>query len=206
MTFDAAARALADRVLHSFGSEPPRILVIDGRSGSGKTTLADACAEALGAVTLHLDDLYPGWAGLRAGALAVPGALRTGRYRRFDWARNAPGEVVTFDTGGSLVVEGCGALTAGTMAAARELAGTGRAVGLWLACAEPTRRERALARDGDLFRPHWDAWAAQERAHFAAELPLARADAVIHCHYTRQGAVERGGADFGRREQSEGAA
>jgi hypothetical protein len=33
-----------------------------------------------------------------------------------------------------------------------------------------------IARDGEAYRPHWERWAAQERAHFAAEGTRERAD------------------------------
>ena len=35
---------------------------------------------------------------------------------------------------------------------------------------DEVRRERAMARDGDTFRPHWERWAAQEEA-LLAEIP-----------------------------------
>ncbi|MFZ2751156.1 MAG: hypothetical protein WAZ15_12740, partial [Propioniciclava sp.] len=35
------------------------VVAIDGPSGSGKTTLADALSARMGAVTVHMDELYP---------------------------------------------------------------------------------------------------------------------------------------------------
>ena len=48
-----------------------RLVVIDGPSGAGKTTLAGDVAAALAAPTIHMDDLYPGWDGLRAATHRV---------------------------------------------------------------------------------------------------------------------------------------
>ena len=54
------------------GADP--VVLIDGRSGSGKTTLAMKLANEIFARTqlkpqlVHMDDLYPGWEGLSAGA------------------------------------------------------------------------------------------------------------------------------------------
>lgn len=161
-------------------------VLIDGRSGSGKTEFARALLAGLRAAgraprLLQVEDLYPGWDGLAAGSAAVAGALRTGRYRRYDWHRGAfdPAPVMIGPAGPPLVVEGCGALTAGNLAAARERAGGAEVVGVWLECAETVRRERAIARDGDAYAPHWERWAAQEAAHDAVHRPRELADLVL---------------------------
>lgn len=166
------------------------VVLIDGRSGSGKTTLAGRIAAAFtagaGAAQLHLEDLYPGWDGLAAGSQAVAGALRDLEYRRYDWRTGAFAEQVRLDPSRPLVIEGCGAVTAENLRAAAEFVGSGggrspRSVwSIWLECPAPLRRERALARDGDVFAPHWASWAAQEDARFAAEHPIALADRIIH--------------------------
>ena len=45
------------------------VVTVDGYSGSGKSTLARALAAADSAwQVLHMDDWYPGWDGLDAGA------------------------------------------------------------------------------------------------------------------------------------------
>src|SRR5664279_4003979 len=85
--------ALARRLLET----PPRagtcrVLAVDGPTGAGKSTLAAAIAAELGAQVVQLDDLIPGWDGLRAGAAIVlrdvvePIARGAdGGYRRYDW-------------------------------------------------------------------------------------------------------------------------
>ena len=70
-----------------------------------------------------------------------------------------------------LIVEGCGALTPTN----RRLA----TAGVWLDLDASQRRLRALARDGETFAPHWERWAAQERAHWAANRPADLADVVV---------------------------
>jgi hypothetical protein len=155
------------------------VVAVDGPSGAGKTTLAGRLAAALGAVpVVHVEDLYPGWDGLDAvvprlvaGVLAPLAAGRDGRFRRWDWAAGADGEPVTVPAGPLLVVEGAGAAA---RAAAPYLAFV-----VWLDGPPAWRRERALARDGDTYAPHWERWAAQERVHFAREGTRGRADVVL---------------------------
>lgn len=152
-----------------------RILLIDGRSGSGKTTLAARFARHLDAEVVHLDDLYPGWHGLQAGAEAavreVLRPLREGRpaaYRRWDWAAGAYADEVSVAPGGVVIVEGCGALS-------REAAALAD-VTLWLELGEPARLRRARERDGEDW--WWALWRAQEDAFYARERSAALADLV----------------------------
>lgn len=164
-----------------------RVVLIDGRSGSGKTTLAQRIAEALGAQTLHLEDLYPGWGGLAAGSAAVASVLEAGEYRAYDWYAGRFGDApIALDPQRPLVIEGCGAVTTENLRAAEDFAGSCARPGdrpvwsIWIECPLDVRRERALARDGAVFAPHWEAWAAQESAHFAARRPLALVNEVVH--------------------------
>ena len=173
--------SIARRALARVGAPVPAVMLLDGRSGSGKTVLAEALSALLQGTILHLDDLYPGWDGLGAGSRAVAEAMHTGTYRRFDWGTMQPAEDVSLDRRRPLIVEGCGALTSRNLLAAGEWAAGARVHSIWMECPDMVRQARALTRDGDMFRPHWDAWAAQEEAHLAAERPLALAGEVIHC-------------------------
>lgn len=147
-------------------------ILIDGRSGSGKSELAAGLVAALPQYQLlRLDDLYPGWDGLDAASRALPGILRTARWRRWDWAADAPGAWQEFDPDRPLIVEGAGALSR----ASRPLAD----FVIWVELDAPTRKRRALARDGDGYAPHWERWAAQEEAHLAREGPRELADLVV---------------------------
>jgi len=164
------------------------VVLVDGRSGAGKTTLAvslsDRLAQILGrpVQVVSLDDCYPGWDGLAAGAAMVPGMLsppsmhdsaspdRQGTapgYRRYDWALGRVAEWVPLDPVAPLVIEGSGSLTG----ASAQLA----SLRIWLDAPEQARREAVERRDGPA-SGWWDGWAAQELAHIAAHDPASLAD------------------------------
>lgn len=171
------AGRLLPRLL-ALGDRP--VVLVDGGSGSGKSTLARALADAWpgGATLVRLDDLYPGWDGLEAGSaqvhahvLAPRAAGRPARWRRWDWVANRPAEWQPVDAELPLVVEGSGVLSTANAALAD--------FAVWIELDEPTRKQRALARDGDAYKPHWERWAAQERAFAERERPAELADLVI---------------------------
>jgi energy-coupling factor transporter ATP-binding protein EcfA2 len=155
------------------------VILIDGRSGSGKTTLADELVQLLrsqgrGAEVLRVEDLYPGWDGLADGSRAVADVLAAGGYRRYDWELGAFAEWVSLETVPPLVIEGCGAVTRANLDAAAawaERAGGGIVRSVWIDAPAELRRSRALARDGEMYAPHWKRWAAQEEAFFAYTRP-----------------------------------
>lgn len=158
------------------------VVIIDGRSGAGKTTLARMLVERwpiVGRVQLvALDSIYPGWDGLQSGVeRALDGILRPhgrgylGEWRRWDWEREAEAESHAVDPALGVLIEGSGILTPATAAIAD--------VRVWIESAEPGRKARALNRDGETYRPHWDRWAAQEKAHIARDDPRALATRVV---------------------------
>ena len=175
------ALARAARPADPFTADPARdtaVVAVDGRSGSGKTLLASAVADALGCPLVRLDDLYPGWDGLEAGValltehvLAPLARGERAAYPRWDWMRSRPGRTVEVDAGPLLVVEGCGALVPPAVAYA--------AVRVWLDAPDEVRKERALSRDGETYAPHWERWAAQEDAVYAAARPRDTAHLVL---------------------------
>ncbi|MGV8970135.1 MAG: ATP-binding protein [Microbacteriaceae bacterium] len=146
------------------------IVLIDGRSGSGKTELARAIvADNPGTQLVRLDDLYPGWNGLAAGSNVVHSTLlTTHRWQRWDWLENNCAEWNEIDPTRSLIIEGCGALSAANRARAT--------LGVWVELDSATRKRRALDRDGDLYAGHWDSWAEQEDEFMAKENPRDLAD------------------------------
>jgi len=173
-TTDAAAAPeieLAPLVARLAAGPQPWVLLVDGRSGAGKTVLATRLAAATGAALVSLDDVYPGWDGLAAGAAAVPAIVRDGRWRRWDWVRDRPGDAASVDRSGSLIVEGCGAISR----ASRPLADHA----WWLDRDATERKARALGRDGDAYAPHWERWAAQEEEFARREGSRALADLVL---------------------------
>lgn len=158
---------------------PVTVVGIDGPSGSGKTMLAALVAERLEVPVLHMDDIYPGWDGLAdAVPLLVSQVLRPlsrGRrasYRHWDWARGRWGEhVEPVPAGAAYVLEGVGSTV--------RPAGDYIAVKVWVEADPDVRFARGMARDGEAYRPHWQRWARQEEALFAADGTRARADLVI---------------------------
>ncbi len=122
-----------------------------------------------------MDDLYPGWDGLaqgvallRAEVVAPLAAGQPARYPRWDWVRAAFVERRDLGTPPLLVVEGVGSGAAGATSLL-----------VWLDAPEEVRHRRAMERDGAAYAPYWNRWAAQERAHFAADATRARADVVL---------------------------
>jgi len=156
---------------------PGRLICIDGPAGSGKTTLATALAELTQAPVIHMDDLYAGWDGLTAGIAQLETVLvplvegAAGSYRRYDWHRRTFAETVLVPPSPLLVIEGVGSGAAAYDGFRTALA--------WVDAPEELRKQRGLDRDGDTFAPHWDAWAAAEAEHFAANDTAARADVVV---------------------------
>lgn len=158
----------------------PLIIGIDGRSGSGKTRLSELLeqslsAEGIGVCVLNLDSIYPGWDGLAEGTKTwrkISRNLRKGKpasYREWDWHADAPGHEHTIDPAQETVIicEGVGAIT-GTCD-----------VRILVKAPDELRYRRAIARDGETYRPHWERWAAQEEALLAAySATYAQADII----------------------------
>jgi uridine kinase len=148
------------------------VVIIDGRSGSGKTELARAFVAAHPEFQLvQLDDFYAGWDGLDHASADVPRILAEGDWLSWDWARNDFGPHRTIDVSRPVLVEGAGSLTRAT----RSLAD----LAIWVELSDEHRKDRALARDGDAYEPHWARWAEQELRHLAIERPETLADVVV---------------------------
>ena len=154
------------------------VVLIDGRSGSGKTTLARELVHRWplrGRVQLvGLDSIYPGWDGLADGVQTATDAILVahargfiGVWQRWDWEAGQPAEAHAVDPALPLIVEGAGILTPVTARLAD--------VRVWVEAPPASRKSRALARDGDVFRPHWTRWAEQEERHLDRDDPRAHA-------------------------------
>ncbi len=175
-----SVQAVLDLIAERTDGTGRLVVLIDGGSGAGKSVLADDLVTSWRErrtdvpQLVRLDDVYPGWYGLRAGSAAVTDtilrALRPG-YRRWDWTADRPAAWVDLDPAAPIVIEGCGSLT-------REAAPLAT-VRVWVDLAETVRKERALRRDGEGYAPWWDVWAAQERAHMARNCPPDLADIIV---------------------------
>lgn len=141
-------------------------VLIDGQSGAGKTTLAGELAARTGFQLVHLDDFYPGWTGLEAAsnivACHVLDADNPGFFT-WDWHNNCQSDWVSLEPGRSLIIEGCGSITAATKRKASLL---GEVVTVRITGPEALRKQRALNRDPD-YAPFWKVWAQQEQRHFS---------------------------------------
>ena len=166
---DEAARELAPRLSALAGERATAssgeagahpgvpVVTIDGYSGSGKSTLAAALARLVNVwQVLHLDDWYPGWDGLEAGAQIarrIASDLRGGRassYEAWDWENGTTGATTRVPLVPT-IIEGCGAIEAEAN------------LSVWIADpGEDERRSRALARDRQTYAPHWQRWADQD--------------------------------------------
>ena len=169
---------LANHIMRSADGRRP-VVLIDGGSGAGKTTLATQLAQRLrrrwpSLQLVSLDQIYPGWGGLAAASEAVvhdvlrpidPG------FRRWNWTTSEPADWVALNPHAPIIIEGCGSLT-------RESAPLAT-TSVWVEMPADERKRRALERDGDGFRPHWDEWATQEAVHWQANEPWTLTDVVI---------------------------
>jgi uridine kinase len=171
--FDVMVEALSDAVLELVdeGKLMP-IVLIDGRAGSGKSTLADALQRRLFKLgeslprVIHMDDLYPGWDGLSAGADYLQRFVLNPLSRRevaswqvFDWAKGERDEWREFGGGTPLIIEGCGSLNA--------LSSPLADFSVWLDVPQDVRFERWVNREGN--DSNWAKWAAQEADFYARE-------------------------------------
>lgn len=158
------------------------VILIDGQSGSGKTTLANLIAERWpypnDPQIVALDSIYPGWNGLAAGVqqaydrILFPHARsEVSVWTSWDWAANEPGENFGVNPALALIVEGSGILTPQTAPLAD--------ICVWVESPEESRYERAMHRDGETYRPHWERWAKQERAHLRRDKPQELATLTI---------------------------
>ncbi|WP_300266174.1 hypothetical protein [Microbacterium sp.] len=167
-----AAAQIIDATVEVAAANP--VVLIDGRAGAGKSSLARLVAAnwplAGRPQLIALDSIYPGWDGMDAGVeRALHDVLRPhargllSTWRRWDWELAGEAEAHAVTPALGVILEGCGALNPATARLAD--------VRVWVEAPTGSRKERALSRDGDAFRPHWDRWAAQEERHLTRHDP-----------------------------------
>jgi predicted kinase len=156
-----------------------RVIGVDGWSGAGKTVVATRLASELRAPLIAMDDFVPGWDGLHAsvGLLAdwVLEPLAAGRaatWRLWDWSAARFGATCTEVPAPLMVVEGCGAGSAGVRSWLSYL--------IWIEADPAVRAARLRSRpDWAGYEAHAQRWASQERALRATDDVAAAADMVI---------------------------
>lgn len=164
------------------GPKRPLLIAVDGFSGAGKTSLALELAAELRAhrsvALFHLEDVYPGWDGLDTGmdyyrrrVLEPLAQGRSADWQSWDWAAGRYSTQHATEPADIVIFEGVGA---GHRAARHLLDAV-----LWIESPEAVRRERALARDGETYAPHWNRWAAQEAAWAVVDPVPAAADILV---------------------------
>ena len=124
-----------------------------------------------------MDDLYPGWDGLRAGT-----------HRAQEWVvgpltGGPAGPLPPVGLGGRRVRRvGAAAVVGGRRARGLRLralpAGKAASVLVWVEAEESVRRARGLARDPG-YGPFWERWAVQERRLYDADRTWERADLFL---------------------------
>ena len=169
------------------GANP--VVLIDGRSGSGKTTLALQLINEIFSRTqlkpqlVHMDDLYPGWESLSAGAWMLVADIlepfsrgREAQYQKWNWATGERGDGGepgngwrTVSPNAPLIVEGCGSASK----ASRYLADQA----IWVSASLEDRISRLASRDSDRFRAFQELWSSQEEEFYELE------GSVMLCSY-----------------------
>lgn len=151
-------QSLAESILALPGGV--RLVAVDGYGGAGKSTFAARLAAALGGVAVvHTDDFATG----------EPGVEWWPRLEREVIVPLAAGEAACPMP--AVVIEG--------VSSARRAAADRMAYAIWVDTPAKIRLERGLERDGRDARPLWDAWMAEEDAHFAQDGTRARCDLVV---------------------------
>lgn len=188
----AALEVIKNQVLELLEHNPTPVVLIDGRAGSGKSTFAKNLVDKLfqdgesAPRLIAMDDLYPGWEGLRAGSnylnqnvLNMISQRKTASYQIWDWGHGQRGNPEEpgngwreFSGGTPLIIEGCGSISRFS----QELS----SLSIWIDCELEVRKARLGNRDGGKFDQYWAIWAAQEDEFYESENSKALASYLLY--------------------------
>lgn len=192
MNFDEGLGLASKKLLELLERKTAPVVLIDGRAASGKSSFAQALADEIfrqgeaAPRLIHMDDLYPGWEGLRDGSsyllrnILQPLAKgKPAAWQIWDWERGTRGSATEpgngwreFTGGTILMVEGCGSISKQTA----ELAD----LRIWLNCEPEERKQRFSMRDQGAFDEYWGIWSAQEDEFYESEKSQNLADLTIN--------------------------
>lgn len=187
---ERAASEIMPKISHLRQRHSSPIVLIDGRAGSGKSSLAKLLEDQSfrefeqAPHVIHMDDLYPGWDGLRAGSLYLLGSILRpfksngfAEWQIWDWdmghrGANDPGNGWrSFPGDNLLIIEGCGSVSRESA----ELAD----LCIWVDADVEARRLRFVERDGGRFLGYWSSWSAQEDEFYLSEQSSGLCEVVV---------------------------
>lgn len=181
---DLAARILA------LPSDRSRLVAIDGPGGAGKSVFANRLSKALaGAPIVQTDDFATGepgdewWPRLQRQVIQPLLTGRPAHYQRYDWNRRTLAAWRQVPAGPAVIIEG--------VSSARRAVAHDLALAAWVYAPRAVRLARGLGRDGEDARPTWEAWMAQEDAHFRADDTITRCGVLVDGAPTVQHDAER---------------
>ncbi len=157
------------------------LITIDGPAGSGKTTLASLIHDLLASegenvLTIHMDDLYPGWDGAftehvsksLTSILEQARTLNEIQIPQYDWISGRFMEPLSCPTPSTLIIEGVGSGQKATQGSAD--------LKLWIEAPSDIALARVLERDGEAIREEMVHWQFREVEHFRSENTESAAD------------------------------
>ena len=188
LSYETALAEIHSNLEELISAKNTTVVLIDGRAGAGKSKFSKELAELVFQSerqlpkVVQMDQLYPGWDGLRAGSAYLNQAIlrpvaagRQANWQIWDWGmgeRGAANEPAngwrSFDGGNLLLVEGCGSVSVSSS----EIAD----LSIWIESDARSRKARFSRRDQGQFDPYWESWAIQEDEFYQQENSSDRCD------------------------------
>jgi uridine kinase len=155
----------------------PFVIAVDGRSSSGKTTFAKTLAHALGAPTVHTDDVawhhsFFDWWPLLIDHILLP--FKAGQAVNWTpeaWTAKGRKGAVVVPAAPILVVEG--------VSSSRLELNDSIDLAIWIETDAQVAQRRGLERDGPQGFDFWFEWQASEIPFLERDKPWERADLIV---------------------------